>query len=155
MSPDVYEAFEGDLVRPLGFVALYSAHAEGELDELIAVLPAVEPYDNSKREWMGGRKLSYALRLVGELQCPSLVDLQPVLKDAKGLFAQRNQLVHGRLFAGGRLVSSRIGKPDQCISGDEVVRLAEAIFNWKERLWLCRCRQLLPLLPAMRDNEDA
>jgi hypothetical protein len=31
----MYEAYEGDLVRPLGFVTLYSAYAEGELDELI------------------------------------------------------------------------------------------------------------------------
>jgi hypothetical protein len=83
-----------------------------------------------------------------------LADLQAALKEAQGLFAQ-NQLVHGRLFSGGRLVSTRIGKPDQRISGDEIVRLAEAIFNWKERVWLCRCRQLLPLLAARQDNKDA
>lgn len=150
----MYEAFEGDLVRPLGFVTLYSAYAEGELDELIAALPAADPYDNTKREWTVGRKLSYARRLVGELESPSLAELQTVLKEAKGLFAQRNQLVHGRLFSGGRLVSSRIGKPDQRISGDQIVRLAEEIFNWKERLWLCRCRHLLPLLAARHDGTD-
>lgn len=156
-SSAMYEAYEGDLVRPLGFVTLYSAYAEGELDELLSVLPSGEPYDNRKREWTIGRKLNYALKLVGRLQSPSLADLEAALKEAKVLFAQRNQLVHGRLFSGGRLVSSRIGKgkPDQLLSGDQIVRLAEDIFNWKERVWACRCRQLLPVLVAMREGEGA
>lgn len=144
----MYGAFEGDLVRPLGFVTLYAAYAEGELDELLSVLPAKEPYDNAKRQWTVGRKLGYAQRLVRDLRSLDLTDLHATLKEAKALFEQRNELVHGRLFAGGRLVSNRIDQSDRRVSQEDIVRLAEQIFSWKERLWLCRCRHVLPLLSS-------
>jgi hypothetical protein len=151
----MYGAFEGDLVRPLGFVTLHAAYAEGELDELLSVLAVKVPYDNTKRQWTVGRKLSYAQRLVRDLKSPDLTDLQATLKDAKALFEQRNELVHGRLFSGGRLVSNRVGQSDRRVSQEDVVRLAEQLFNWKERLWLCRCRHVLPLLSSLREQNDA
>ena len=151
----MYGVFEGDLVRPLGFVTLHAAYAEGELDELLSVLPAEVPYDNEKRQWTIGRKLSYATRLVRELRSPELTELQAILKEAKVLFQQRNELVHGRLFAGGRLVSNRIGQSDRRISQEDVVRLAEQLFNWKERLWLSRCKHVLPLLSSLNEQDDA
>ena len=151
----MYAAFEGDLVRPLGFVTLYSAYAEGELDDLIGSLPAVEAYDDNKRRWAIGKKLSYALKLVKKLRSPTLAELEALLKEAPGLFSRRNELVHGRLFSGGRLVSNRQSKPEQRISEAGIVRLAEDIFDWKERLWACRHRQLVPLLDSRKEENDA
>ncbi len=148
----MYGAFEGDLVRPLGFVTLHASYAEGELDELLAVLPAKESYKDDKRKWTVGRKLNYAQRLVRELRSPDLIDLQATLEEAKALFEQRNELVHGRLFAGGRLVSNRDGTSERRVSQEEVVRLAEQLFNWKERLWLCRCRHVIPLLSPIDEK---
>ena len=151
----MYGAFEGDLVRPLGFVTLHAAYAEGELDELLSVLPARDPYDDNKRQWTIGRKLSYASRLVRELRSPELNELRAILKDAKELFQQRNELVHGRLFAGGRLLSNRIGHSERRVSQEDIVRFAEQLFNWKERLWLSRCRHVLPLVSSLHEQHDA
>jgi hypothetical protein len=146
-------AFEGDLVRPLGLVTLYAAYAEGEIDELLSVLPAPEPFDDSKRQWQVGRKLTYAQRLIRKLKASDLSGLQSTLEDAKALFRQRNELVHGRLFSGGRLVSNRTDVPVQQVSVEDIVGLAERIFSWKEQLWMHRCRHLLPLLSALREKE--
>lgn len=151
----MYGAFEGDLVRPLGFVTLHAAYAEGELDELLSILPAVRPFSEAMRQWTVGKKLRYAQRLVGNLDAPALVPLQATLTAAKELFAKRNELVHGRLFAGGRLVSNRTNKPERRVSEAEIVRLAEDLFRWKEQLWLCRCRNVLPLLDSTPVRNDA
>jgi len=151
----MYGAYEGDLVRPLGFVTLHSAYAEGELDDLIATLPADRPYDDKKRGWPVGAKVSYALRLVMGLRSHELEELRNILDEAKELFSRRNKLVHGRLFAGGRLVSNRLASADRRISQDDIVRLAEDLFNWKERLWVCRYRKLIPLLELRRGRDDA
>jgi hypothetical protein len=42
-----------------------------------------------------------------------LSGLRTALKDARALFKQRNELIHGRLFSGGRLVSNRTNVPVQ------------------------------------------
>ena len=145
-------AFEGDLVRPLGLVTLYCAYAEGEIDQLLSVLPAPEPFDEAKRQWQVGRKLTFAQRLVRRLKASDLSGLQTMLEDAKALFKQRNELVHGRLFSGGRLVSNRTNVPVQQVSAEEIVGLAERLFTWKEQLWMHRCRHLLPLLSTLREE---
>lgn len=151
----MHGAHEGDLVRPLGFVVLYAAYAEGELDDLIATLPADAPYDDRKRVWPLGAKVTYALELLARLESKELTDLRNILSEAPNLFSRRNELVHGRLFVGGRLVSNRHSQPESTISPGEIGQLADEIFNWKERLWDCRWRKLVPFLEASRSADDA
>lgn len=146
-------AFEGDLVRPLGLMTLYAAYAEGEIDELLSALLAPEPFDDAKRQWQVGRKLTYAQRLIRKLKASDLSGLLATLEGAKALFRQRNELVHGRLFSGGRLVSNRTNVATRHVSADDIVGLAEQIFNWKEQLWMHRCRHLLPLLSPLQDKK--
>ena len=148
-------AFEGDLIRPLGLVTLYAAHAEGEIDELLAALPAPEPFDDAKRQWQVGRKLAYAQLLIRRMNVADLSGLQTTLKDARPLFKQRNELVHGRIFSGGRLFSNRTSVPVQKVSAEDILDLAERLFHWKEQLWMHRCKFLLPLLPTVREVDDA
>jgi hypothetical protein len=138
--------FEGDLIRPLGLVTLYAAYAEGEVDQLLAVLPASEPFDDAKRQWPVGRKLEYAEMLVRKLKSETLAGLSASLREARELFLKRNELVHGKLFSGGRLVSNRVGVPEQRISPEELSTLAEKIFSCKEHLNVYRQRHLMPLL---------
>jgi hypothetical protein len=144
-------AFEGDLGRPLGLVTLYAAYAEGEIDELLGSLPAPEPFDDTKRQWQVGRKLAYAQVLIRKMNVSDLSGLRATLKDARPLFKQRNELVHGRLFSGGRLVSNRTNVPVRQVSAEDILELAERIFHWKEQLWMHRCKHLLPLLSAVRE----
>lgn len=143
-------SFESDIIRPLGLVTLYAAYAEAEVDELLSVLPAPEPFDDTKRRWQVGRKLAYAQRLVRKLKANDLSGLQASLEDAKALFKERNELVHGRLFSGGRLVSNRTNAPVQHVSAEDIVGLAERLYSCKEQLWMHRCRHLLPLLSTLR-----
>jgi len=145
-------AFEGDLIRPLGLVTLYAAYAEGEIDELLSVLPASEPFDGGKRQWQVGRKITYAQRLVRRIKSSELSGLLETLEDAKALFIQRNELIHGRLFSGGRLVSNRANVPVRHVSAEDIAGLADRFFNWKEQLWMHRCRHLLPLLSPLKEQ---
>lgn len=149
------EAFEGDLIRPLGLVTLYAAYAEGEIDELLRALPAPEPFNEVKQQWQVGRKLAYARRLIRRMNASDLSGLQVTLSDATALFKQRNDLVHGRLFSGGRLISNRTNVPVRQVSADDILELAERIFHWKEQLWMHRCKHLLPLLSTLRVGSDA
>ena len=147
--------FEGDLVRPLGPVTLNAAYAEGEIDDLISALPAREPFDDSRRRWPVGQKLLYAQKLVAALEANELSGLLATLDEARDLFDQRNELIHGRLFAGGRLVSNQSNVQVRRISEQDIVGLADRMSDWKERLWMHRCRYLLPLLATRRAQDDA
>ena len=146
-------AFEGDLVRPLGLMTLHAAYAEAEVDELIGVLPAPEPFHERKRQWPVGRKLEYAQALVRTLKVSQLAGLLEMLENAKVLFKQRNELVHGRLFARGRLVSNRHEVPVRHVSPEDIVALADRLFALKERLWIYRCKELPPLLSPLDGRE--
>ena len=147
-------AFEGDLIRPLGLVTLYAAYAEAELDLLIEALSAHSPYDNAQRQWPLGRKLDHALKLTRHLKAQSLNELESVLLNGRGLFMERNALVHGQLFAGGRLISNRKDIPEKRISPQSIDDLSNAIFNWKEQLFINRCRYLLPLIEGTAKESD-
>lgn len=75
-----------------------------------------------------------------------------VLNSGKVLFEKRNTLVHGKLFAGGRLVSNRRACPDQAVSPEKITELAESLFSWKEQLWLRRCKDVLPYLKKANES---
>lgn len=139
-------AFDGDLIRPLGFVTLYAAYAEGELDELIESLMRNDQYGDSMRQWTIGRKLNHALELTRSHSADCLHELESILLSAKDLFKRRNELVHGRLYAGGKLVSNRRDIQEQKVSPEAIQELADEIWSWKEQVFVHRCRNLLPLL---------
>jgi hypothetical protein len=145
-------AYEGDLIRPLGLVTLYCAYAEGEVDELLAVLSILDETKRSTSRWQIGRKLSYAERLARRLTAPGLPDFVATLRAARKLFMQRNELIHGRLFAGGKLMPPGESKPTKTISPDELVAFAEAVWTCKEQLSVYRSRIVLPALESMRNE---
>lgn len=62
-----------------------------------------QPFDDAKRQWPVGQKLTYAQKLVDHLKAESLVGLSKTLKEARLLFERRNTIVHGRIYASGRL----------------------------------------------------
>lgn len=143
-----YSAFEGDLVRPLGFVVLYASYAEWEICE---ILRALSDESSLPENWVRntvGWKLSQVSKALGQLGEEDAPDLVVAIKDARALFDQRNELVHGVLFAGGRLHSMDPEVPARGTSVDEVAALAEALFNCRERLNVYRQKQLAPALEA-------
>jgi hypothetical protein len=145
--------FEGDLVRPLGFVTLYFAYAEAEIDVLIDALPSTETYNDNMRKQNVGWKLSYAQKLIRALNSKSLDDLILTLKEAKVLFERRNTIVHSSIFSGGRMVSNRKDVPTQKITPDDLTQLADSIFTCKEYINSYRQRRLMPLLADRNELE--
>ena len=53
-----------DVVRGLGFVALYAAYLEEQLDNLLLMLQPIEPFPESEQRWPTSRKIEKAKRLV-------------------------------------------------------------------------------------------
>jgi hypothetical protein len=146
VPPYVSGSFDDDLIRPFGLVTLYCAYAEGEIDELLSALSGLEPFDDAKRQLPVGQKLIHAEKLIQRLQRQELVGLLNALADARRLFERRNSLIHGRLYAGGRLVSNRADVPERRVTGQELSEFAELVFTCKEQMWMTRSRRLLPLL---------
>jgi hypothetical protein len=146
-------AYEGDLVRPLGFVTLYFAYAEGQLDEVFKVLVQVSGSKQPKIESLGA-KVGEAIKLVERIGVRKLPSLATVLQEARPLIEARNELVHGQLFNGGNLggqLVSRAGSRN--ITQQEIENLAEGIWSWKERLWLQHCRELIPIASQIISEE--
>lgn len=139
-------AFEGDLIRPLGVVTLYCAHAEGELDDLLTTLAALDPKVPCMLRRSLGQKLEHAHRLAERLDCVGKSDLLQTLQDARRLFDERNELIRGRLFAGGRLVSPGRAVPRRLISVQDLEKFAESIWALKEKFWWHRERTVKPAL---------
>ena len=55
---------DGDIVRGLGFVSMYSAWVEEDVDDLLRAMAPVEPFDERKQRWPISRKLNNAAELV-------------------------------------------------------------------------------------------
>lgn len=136
------EAFEGDLIRPLGFVTLYFAYAEGQLDEVLNTLIEISRTERS-RPYSFGIKVGEAAKLVEKIGIEKLPGLSAILQEARPLIEARNELVHGQLFNGGRLVSKG---GDRLVTSREIEELAESIFTWKEKLLERYRRELLPII---------
>jgi hypothetical protein len=146
--------FEGDLIRPLGLVALNCGYAEREIDELLNALSYLGPFDPAMRQGTVGQKITLAETLIRDAhQEILLADLLDALAEARRLFEQRNALLHGSLLAGGRLVSHRRGIPDQHVTPEELTHLSESIFACKERIWLERCKHLTADSRSVRLNK--
>jgi hypothetical protein len=141
-------AFEGDLIRPLGVVTMNFGLAEYEVDSFIERLVTAGLVPESWAQRPMGQKiglLTDAIRQLGQhVQGP----FNALLDDARQLLDRRNVLIHGCLLAGGRIASGRSGVEGKHTSVEDLNSLADAIFNWKERLWAFRWRQIEPLLEA-------
>lgn len=122
---------DGDIVRGLGFVALYSAYLEEQIDCLLLMLSEVEEFTEEEQRWPVSRKLQKAKTVASTFEFESRDDLIAILDLAKDAFEQRNKLVHGRIYANfDRPVTLKSGRqytPDQAINADELYDLANHI----------------------------
>ena len=84
-----------------------------------------------------------------ELKAENLAGLVATLKEARILFEKRNSLIHGCIYAGGRVVSNRRNVPNQQVSARELTELAELIFACKEKMFMHRSKHLMPLLGSI------
>jgi len=130
---------DGDIIRGLGFVTLYSSYAEEEVDRLLEHLVVLEPFDDAKRRWQISRKLRHAAELVARLRSDELRDLERALAAGPELFEWRNEVVHGRIYGGfergDSLRSGRPGVADRAIEAAELYDLANSFANYKGSIY--------------------
>lgn len=146
---NVNGAFEGDFIRPLGLVTMNFGLAEYELDSFIERLAAVGLIPMLWTRRSLGQKIGLLTDAIGTLGQSVRPPLDALQMEARHLLNRRNVLIHGCLLSGGRIVSGRSGVEEKRTSVDDLNLLANAIFNWKERLCVYRWKQIEPLIKAL------
>lgn len=119
---------DGDIVRGLGFVALYSAYLEEQIDDLLFMLSAVEKFTEEEQRWPVSRKIKKAKQVAAKFEFEGRDDLVAVLDEAKDAFEERNKIVHGRIYGNfdrpDTLKSGRPNVPDREVASTELYELA-------------------------------
>lgn len=128
-------ADDGDVVRGLGFVTMYAAWVEEDVDDLLRMMDPIEVFDEPKQRWQISRKLRHAANLVRQLNSQELVGLPDALERAVELFDRRNQFVHGRIYTGHDRVDyiqgGRPNAPTVPITSAELYGLANEIWAYR------------------------
>lgn len=119
---------DNDIVRGLGFVALYSAYVEEQIDNLLFMLDPVEKFTEEEQRWPISRKIKKAQSVAGKLEFEGRGDLLKILDAAKDAFEERNRVIHGRIYANfdrpDTLKSGRPNVPDTVVEPKELYELA-------------------------------
>ena len=138
---------DGDIVRGLGFVALYAAYLEEQIDNLLEILDQVESYDLAKLRWPISRKIKHAIDVIGRLDVSELPNYTTDLQNCLELFEERNQLIHGRIYANFNrpetLKSGRRNIPDREIQSEELYNLANEFDDFRAAVY----RELIFKIP--------
>jgi hypothetical protein len=138
--------YEGDLIRPLGLVTLYFGYAEAQVNVLIEMLNECGLNIEISPSASLGYRVEAINKALKKLSCNGVTDVLEILNEAKGLLEQRNLLIHGSVYAKGRVVPNDIAKGEFYVTPESLTELADKAFNWKERLNSKIQRELLPSL---------
>lgn len=91
---------DSDIVRGLGFVSMYSAWVEEDVDDILRLLSPIQAFDEKVQRWPISRKLEHAAQIVERLRSEELRELPIAFRAGLALFEKRNDVVHGRIYAG-------------------------------------------------------
>lgn len=143
---------DGDIVRGLGFVALYAAYLEEQIDNLLEALAPVESYDSAKQRWPISRKIKHAINVIGKLDVSEFPDYKKDLQTCLNLFEDRNQAIHGRIYANfdrpETLKSGRRNIADREIQSKELYKLANEFDEFRAAVY----RELIFKIPRAVNN---
>jgi hypothetical protein len=138
---------DGDVVRGLGFVALYAAYLEEQIDSLLFILQRVEPFPEIEQRWPTSRKIEKAKRLVSILVFEYRNALLADLDASRQLLERRNEVIHGRIYANfdrpDTLRSGRPNTPDRVVESGELYNLANNLFEARAAI----CRPMIFQIP--------
>ncbi|MCA3274660.1 MAG: hypothetical protein ING26_03970 [Roseomonas sp.] len=93
---------DGDLIRGLGYVALYAAYLEKEIEDIFFAVVKMEKKQNPKMDfWPISQKLKYVYKKMKEWpNLPSeLEEFCSYTEQLLSLLENRNILIHGRIYA--------------------------------------------------------
>lgn len=144
---------DNDVVRGLGYVALYAAYLEEQIDNLLFMLHPIEPFTEQEQRWSISRKIEKAVRLVDLLEFGYKAGLLADLNSIRELFELRNEVIHGRIYAKfdqpDILRSGRPNMPEREITAEELYALANNIL---EALPALRRPMILQIPRAVRKH---
>jgi hypothetical protein len=131
---------DGDIIRGLGLVTLYSAYLEEQIDNLCAMLGGIEEFGEDKLRWPISRKVKHAKKLLSKLDGPEITNLIINLNTCLALFEDRNELVHGRIYGGTfdrphTLKSGRPNIPDREVDSAELYQLANEFYDFRTEIY--------------------
>lgn len=128
-----------DNIKGLGFVALYSAYLEEQIDHLLFMLSAIEEFTDEEQLWPVSRKIKKAKSIASKIDFEERDDLLANLDAAKNAFEERNKLVHGRIYANfdrpDTLKSGRPNTPDRVVEPVELYELANYFGNLRGEIY--------------------
>lgn len=143
---------DNDVVRGLGFVALYAAYLEEQIDSLLFMLDPVEPFPESEQRWPIGRKIGKAIRLINKLEFDYKDSLLEDLNSSRKLFEWRNEVIHGRIYANfdksDILRAGRPNMPDREITAEELYMLANNFAEARSAIYRPMILQIPKVLQA-------
>lgn len=130
---------DGDIVRGLGFVTLYAAYLEEQIEALLWMLDPVTKFDAERQCWPISRHFKHIKRSLSKLHPSNFNSYKDDLTLAKALFRERNEVVHGRIYAGmdrpDYLKSSRQNNPTRNIYSSELYSLANDLDNMRSIIY--------------------
>lgn len=125
-----------------------SAYAEEQVDKILECLHSVETFDVKKRRWPISKKLKHAGSLIERIASSELSELQSALAIGPALFEKRNEVVHGRIYAGfdrtDTLQSGRTNVPQRAVTAQELYELANEFFSYRNVLNQAADFQIVP-----------
>ncbi len=141
---------DGDPVRALGFIAVYSAYAEQKIDELIEYFSKIDSGQPPKLiNSQATEKIKYLKKFGSSLEWPNNEGNEfAILMDAaKASMDERGEYLHNRYIAiqNGKILMKpgRPNRPEQEITSAELYEFANHLFILqsnlnRSRFWLSR-----------------
>lgn len=127
---------ENDIIKALGFVALYAAYVEESVDIVMERLAEIS--DKERMWYPTSRKIDWCISELKLLNSNELDQLIALLEETKRVLLNRNEIIHGGIYAGNdrsdNLVSGRPGVADRPITANELYDLAEVLFDLQSAL---------------------
>lgn len=130
---------DGDIVRGLGFVSLYAAYLEEQIENLLIMLAPIDPYDEVKQRWPVGKKIKHITKVLRRTDTREFPDLATDLQTCHDLFQDRNELIHGRIYnnfdRSDTLKSGRSCIPDREVKSAELYKLANEFHDFRSAIY--------------------
>jgi hypothetical protein len=127
---------DGDMIRGLGFVALYAAYLVEAVDECLKVISAYDAERNGRMcRWPTSQKIEHIQRQLRGIEplTDELAELPCTLQATADLLEERNLVIHGRVYAvpnvGNVRISGRPGVPETPGSSAELYALANDLYS--------------------------
>jgi hypothetical protein len=127
---------DGDIVKAIGYMTLYGAYLEEQIESLVELLTPIIPYTGG---WPISSKIKHAIACLKVLNGNEVSSLVTDLGTCVKIFNDRNELVHGRIYAGiGRpdtLTSSKASVPDRIVTSKEIYQLVNEMEEFRVAIY--------------------